>query len=88
MQASPALAAYGEGMGGKGHNYTEDCLGINIWTKPQTGDKAKAVLFWVHGGGFSSGNANGPFMDGARYANDEDVVLVSIQYISHVLVLE
>jgi cholinesterase len=81
MQASPALAAYGEGMGGKGHKYTEDCLGINIWTKPQTGEKAKAVLFWIHGGGFSSGNANGPFMDGARYANDEDVVLVSIQYV-------
>jgi carboxylesterase type B len=48
---SSALAAYGEGMGGKGHKYTEDCLGLNIWTKPQTGEKAKAVLFWVHGGG-------------------------------------
>ncbi|TID21650.1 acetylcholinesterase precursor [Venturia nashicola] len=85
MQASPALKAYGDGMGGANHTYTEDCLGINIWTKPQTGEKAKAVLFWVHGGGFSSGNANAPFMDGSRYANDEDVVLVSIQYRLNIL---
>ncbi|QDS74501.1 hypothetical protein FKW77_007054 [Venturia effusa] len=80
MNGSPMLKAYGTGMGGEGHNYTEDCLGINIWSKPQTGEKAKAVLFWVHGGGFSSGNAHAPFMDGARFANDEDVVLVSIHY--------
>jgi carboxylesterase type B len=79
MMASPELRAYGEGMGGKGNEYGEDCLGINIWTKPQTGEKAKAVLFWVHGGGFSSGTAHAPFMDGARYAEEQDVIVVTIQ---------
>ena len=29
----------------------EDCLKLNVWTKPQTGEKAKAVLFFIHGGG-------------------------------------
>ena len=29
----------------------EDCLTLNVWTKPQTGEKAKAVLFFIHGGG-------------------------------------
>lgn len=77
--ASPELRAYGEGMGDKGNAYSEDCLALNVWTKPQTGEKAKAVLLWIHGGGFSSGNAHADFMDGARFAHDEDVIVVSIQ---------
>lgn len=30
---------------------SEDCLTLNIWTKPQTGEEAKAVLFFIYGGG-------------------------------------
>jgi cholinesterase len=49
------LKGYGIGMGSPTaddpHTYDEDCLGINIWTKPQKGEKAKAVLMWVYGGG-------------------------------------
>lgn len=29
----------------------EDCLTLNIWTKPGSGDAKKAVLFWIYGGG-------------------------------------
>jgi len=29
----------------------EDCLTLNIWTKPQDGEKKKAVLMWLYGGG-------------------------------------
>ena len=29
----------------------EDCLTLDVWTKPQVGEKAKAVLFFIHGGG-------------------------------------
>lgn len=59
MMASPELRAYGEGMGGPGHKISEDCLGLNIWTKPQSGDKSKAVMVWVHGGGkYSITNPN------------------------------
>jgi cholinesterase len=35
------------------HAYDENCLAINIWTKPQTGEKSKAVLMWIYGGGES-----------------------------------
>jgi carboxylesterase type B len=80
MNRNKALEEYSQGMGGKNHTYSEDCLGLNIWTAPQKGEKSKAVLLWIHGGAFSSGNANADFMDGARYAKDEDVVLVSIHY--------
>jgi cholinesterase len=33
------------------HNFSEDCLSLNVWTKPQTGEKGKAVLLWLYGGG-------------------------------------
>jgi cholinesterase len=26
--------------------FSEDCLTLNVWSKPQTGEKAKAVLVW------------------------------------------
>jgi cholinesterase len=29
----------------------EDCLNLNIYTKPQVGEKKKAVLVWIYGGG-------------------------------------
>lgn len=36
-------------------NQSEDCLTLNIWTKPQTGEAKKAVMVWIHGGEFFSG---------------------------------
>ena len=38
--------------------FSEDCLTLNVWTKPQTGENAKAVLFWIYGGGFQTGNVS------------------------------
>jgi carboxylesterase type B len=26
---------------------SEDCLTLNVWTEPQSGEKAKAVLVWI-----------------------------------------
>lgn len=34
-----------------GDTLDEDCLTLNVWTKPQTGEAKKAVLFWIFGGG-------------------------------------
>ena len=34
-----------------GDTFDEDCLTLNVWTKPQTGEANKAVLFWIFGGG-------------------------------------
>lgn len=64
-----------------GTNVTEDedCLSVNVWTKPQTGDAKKAVLVWIYGGGFESGSSSITGYTGANIANQEDVVLVSFK---------
>jgi cholinesterase len=54
----------------------EDCLSLNVWTKPQTGEKKKAVMVWIYGGGFNVGTAHDKQFDGSLYADEEDVVLV------------
>ncbi|KAK5444400.1 hypothetical protein LTS15_010515 [Exophiala xenobiotica] len=59
---------------------SEDCLSLNIWTKPQVGSSPKAVMLWVYGGGFTSGNSNNPFYNGHLLANREDVVVVTFNY--------
>ncbi|RKF72381.1 Acetylcholinesterase [Golovinomyces cichoracearum] len=54
---------------------SEDCLYLNIWTKPQTGEKKKAVLVWVYGGAFSFGSSAVPVYNGRNLAAQEDVVV-------------
>ncbi|KAF7524963.1 hypothetical protein PCG10_005314 [Penicillium crustosum] len=58
---------------------SEDCLTLNIWV-PSGGEKSKAVLLWIYGGGFSVGGAAVPFYDGQYFAEQEDVIIVAINY--------
>lgn len=60
--------------------FGEDCLTLNVWTKPQTGEARKAVLVWIYGGGFTSGSSNTPAYYGTNIAAQEDVVIVSLNY--------
>ncbi|OBT44866.1 hypothetical protein VE00_05016 [Pseudogymnoascus sp. WSF 3629] len=59
---------------------SEDCLTLNVWTKPQFGEKCKAVLIWVYGGGYTIGSSSDPIYDGQYIADQEDVVLVTFNY--------
>jgi para-nitrobenzyl esterase len=54
-----------------------DCLTLNIWTKDLNDDK-RPVMFWIHGGGFITGN--GASLDGARLVIRGNMVVVSINY--------
>lgn len=65
-----------------GTTFGEDCLTLNVWTKPQTGDAKKAVLVWIYGGGFVYGNTDNPGYNGQYIADQEDVVLVSMKYVA------
>jgi len=64
----------------KGAKMSEDCLTLNVWTKPQTGEPAKAVMMWVYGGGFQNGWTGDPQYNGQYLADLEDVVVVSFKY--------
>jgi len=58
----------------------EDCLHLCIWT-PGTGRQDKRpVMVSVHGGGFAIGSGNHPMYDGAKLAQVEDVVVVSVTH--------
>jgi carboxylesterase type B len=74
--ATGALAAVGSMVLQQQGKASEDCLTINVWTKPQAGEKAKAVLLWMYGGGFNIGTSNTPLYDGSRFAEEQDVILV------------
>lgn len=56
---------------------SEDCLYLNIVT-PSTDGSDRPVMFWIHGGGFTQGSANG--YDGSMLAVQGDVVVVTINY--------
>jgi carboxylesterase type B len=71
----------GETLGQTGHNFSEDCLTVNVWAKPQVGEKKKAVLVWFFGGGFTSGTANSASYNGQVFAEKQDVVVVSFKYV-------
>lgn len=67
-------------LGQVGDPTNEDCLYLNVWTKPQQGAQKKPVLVWIYGGGFNSGGNNYSAYGGQYFADTQDVVLVSFNY--------
>ncbi len=57
----------------------EDCHSLTIWTPAADGRK-RPVLFWLHGGGFSSGAGSLAWYDGAALAAMGDIVVVTPNY--------
>ena len=65
---------------------SEDNLRINVWTPAINDSKKRAVLFWIHGGGFTAGSSQElPSYDGRNLAEKGDVVVVSINHRLNVL---
>ncbi|OYT92946.1 MAG: hypothetical protein CFE43_05375 [Burkholderiales bacterium PBB3] len=58
---------------------SEDCLYLNIY-KPAsaTATSKLPVVMWIHGGGLGSGTGN--FFDGTTLANENGLVVVTINY--------
>jgi para-nitrobenzyl esterase len=57
---------------------SEDCLTLNIWTPAKSGKKLP-VMFWIYGGGFTTGGTSEPRQDGARLST-KGVVVVTFNY--------
>ncbi|XP_064472868.1 acetylcholinesterase-like [Ornithodoros turicata] len=58
---------------------SEDCLFLNVWV-PQTGPKGKAILVWIHGGGFRTGTSSDELYDGKLLAAVGDIVVISVAH--------
>jgi len=60
---------------------SEDCLRINVFTPAVNDSKKRPVLFWIHGGGFTAGNAiEQDGYNGENFARFGDVVFCSINH--------
>ncbi|UYV65859.1 BCHE [Cordylochernes scorpioides] len=59
---------------------SEDCLYLNIWTPKSSRKQKKAVMFWIHGGGFIYGSGNSPLYNGSMLSALGDVVVVTSNY--------
>jgi len=62
--------------GGKG----EDCLVLNISTPELKDGGKRAVMFAIHGGGYTTGTGQNPVFDGRALAQRGDVVVVSVNH--------
>ncbi len=58
---------------------SEDCLRLNVWT-PGVDGKKRAVMVFMHGGGFVTGTGNISWYDGTRLAAKRDIVFVTLNY--------
>ncbi|XP_071627810.1 esterase FE4-like isoform X2 [Temnothorax longispinosus] len=57
----------------------EDCLYLNVYTTDLNPAEKRAVMVWIHGGGFFTGSGNA-IIYGPDYIVQKDVVLVTLNY--------
>jgi para-nitrobenzyl esterase len=59
---------------------SEDCLVLNVFAPASTAERKLPVMFFLHGGGFTTGSASALGYDGTQLARRGDVVVVSINH--------
>lgn len=61
-------------------NQSEDCLFLNIWT-PSLDPRARLpIMVYIHGGAYNTGSGTSPLTDGARLAEEHNVVVVTLNH--------
>ena len=66
-------------------NENEDCLVLNVWSRGGNDGGKRPVLFWIHGGGFTSLSGSSVGYDGTNLALRGDVVVITINHRLNVL---
>lgn len=61
----------------RGRNTSEDCLSLNVWTPPASGER-RPVMVWIHGGAFVNGSSG--VYDARWLVARGDIIVVSINY--------
>ncbi|HUP04991.1 MAG TPA: carboxylesterase family protein [Bryobacteraceae bacterium] len=59
---------------------SEDCLVLNVTTPGLKDGGKRAVMFCIHGGGFTTGTGENPVFDGRALARRGDVVVVTVNH--------
>jgi para-nitrobenzyl esterase len=54
----------------------EDCLVLNVWTPAVNDGRRRPVMFYCHGGGFSTGSGASILQEGSNLSRENDVVVV------------
>ncbi len=73
----PAMQGPGTTYGEHEPAYSENCLVLNVWTPAVSDGGKRPVMFYCHGGGFTSGSGGQNIQDGAHLAATYDVVVVA-----------
>ncbi len=76
----PAIQAPGGTYGEHEPPYSEECLVLNVWTPAINDGSKRPVMFYCHGGGFTSGSGGQNIQDGSHLAAAYDVVVVAINH--------
>jgi para-nitrobenzyl esterase len=61
------------------HEYSEDCLYLNV-TTPDAEGAGRPVLVWLHGGAFLTGTGAAPLYDPTHLSLRGDAVVVTLNY--------
>jgi para-nitrobenzyl esterase len=59
---------------------SEDCLYLNVWTPALRDGGRRPVMFYIHGGAYSTGSGSSPLYDGVRLCRRGDVVVVTVNH--------
>lgn len=59
---------------------SEDCLVLNVWTPALRDGGKRAVMFYIHGGGYAHGSGSSPLYDGVNLCKRGDVVVVTLNH--------
>ncbi|MCC4585565.1 carboxylesterase/lipase family protein [Xanthomonas sp. NCPPB 1067] len=59
---------------------SEDCLFLNVWTPALRDGGKRPILFYIHGGGYTTGSGSDPLYDGVRLCTRGDVVVITVNH--------
>ncbi|MEG2802821.1 carboxylesterase/lipase family protein [Stenotrophomonas sp.] len=59
---------------------SEDCLFLNVWTPALRDGGRRPILFYIHGGAYSTGSGSDPLYDGSALCRRGDVVVVTVNH--------
>jgi para-nitrobenzyl esterase len=76
----PAMQGPGTTYGEHEPPCSENCLVLNVWTPAVNDGGKRPVMFYSHGGGFTSGSGGQKTQDGSHLAAAYDVVVVATNH--------